>query len=501
MRKALIIFTILLGCCTTLYSKDYADTSALAKPKQSKELFFKKIMKPIKWIGNNWSAYDPEYSTPAAYNWVVQAQNTSSMEWLNMSTDNGTEIKMRSKASHKIGPYLGYQFLVYGYTVDINALKGTNRRNEFTLSINCNLINMDFIRRRTGGDFMTRRLVEGFQDPVTKQTSSFDMTTEARTIVNNSDVGEVVDNDITGFNLNYFTNHKKYSNPAAFTNGAIQIKSAGSCILGIGYTRQKVSSDASDAIINCGMSQIMENSDNITEDVQDELYRLAVETTGRSFNGFMDFSEYISELYYTDIDAYKNILARIYNNKVLQPFLFGKFNEDGTHKDYGILPVISNAMPSVTTIDDWSLHFGYAYNLVLSRRLLLGVSVIASPGIKQVKYDNRWSLIGVTANELAEAINSYYGTPGYYKSSDFNINRKYTHASCNFFGRCSLTYTHNKWLAGINANTTVWLLRSHEIDITNAYGAASVYVGYFFNLKKLYRKGGKDHDTFLKVIK
>lgn len=50
--------------------------------------------------------------------------------------------------------------------------------------------------------------------------------------------------DIRGFNLCYITNHKKFSYPAAFSQIAcLQIKSAGSPILGIGYTHQKLSMD------------------------------------------------------------------------------------------------------------------------------------------------------------------------------------------------------------------------------------------------------------------
>ena len=53
-------------------------------------------------------------------------------------------------------------------------------------------------------------------------------------------VGDDVRYDITGLNVNIFTNHRRYSNPAAFSNGAIQLRTAGSPVIGIGYTHQKL---------------------------------------------------------------------------------------------------------------------------------------------------------------------------------------------------------------------------------------------------------------------
>ena len=74
------------------------------KPKTS---FGQKLLKPFKWIGKNWSAYDPKYSVPSFYNWVVQLQNTSTFEWVNLETPQGVQLDMRSKLSHRIGPHAG----------------------------------------------------------------------------------------------------------------------------------------------------------------------------------------------------------------------------------------------------------------------------------------------------------------------------------------------------------------------------------------------------------
>ena len=113
-----------------------------------------RLLKPLKWVGKNWSDYDPRYSVPSFYNWAAHLQNTTTQEWLTMESPEGMDVKMRSQMSNRLGPYFGYNWLFYGVTVDLNSLgKSQHRKNEFTLSVNSNLMNIDLIRRRTGGDF------------------------------------------------------------------------------------------------------------------------------------------------------------------------------------------------------------------------------------------------------------------------------------------------------------------------------------------------------------
>ena len=48
---------------------------------------------------------------------------------------------------------------------------------------------------------------------------------------------------ITGFNIYYIVNHKRFSSPAAFSQSTCQLKSCGSPIFGIGYTRHSLALD------------------------------------------------------------------------------------------------------------------------------------------------------------------------------------------------------------------------------------------------------------------
>ena len=477
--------------------KESADT--ITSVKTNKKTSFKdKLMKPLRWFGKNWSAYDPEYSTPSFYMWVGQLQNTFSNEWFGIKMSDGTEVNMSSKLSSKIGPQLGYSFLMYGYTIDLLALKGTKRRNEFTLSINSNLMNVDIIRRRTGGDFHTIKAQSATYDPDTWELKPYDMTDRMKHY--ESMINDLIEYDVTGININYFTNHRKYSNPAAFSNGAIQLRSVGSPIIGIGYTRQKISTDLSDAVVNSSINTI---ASKLTSDQRRQLLDGAEKTNGRTFASVDDYTSYLTGLYDEDKnDLYRLNFKNIYNNPILQPHLFGELKYDengmciGVH-DMGEMSAITNSFPSVTTIDDWHLQLGYAYNLVFSRRLLLGVSLVASPGIKRVHYDNQWALANLTKNELLEAINKYYTFGDIASPEDFVIDRRQTNFGTNLHGRLSLTYNNNRWRAGINANANAFLLKSDEVNINNAYGSANIYVGYCFGRKKQYRWNGKNRQAYI----
>lgn len=467
-------------------------TVVLAKQKNS---FWKSIGKPFKWIGKNWSAYDPAYSTPSFYNWVGQLQNNFSKEWLNMYVDEDIDLTMQSKLSSKFGPYLGYSFLGYGYSIDLAALKGgTDRRNEFTLSINSNLVNIDLIRRRTGGDFTINKLRAVEFDFLGFTYDWVDRTDFARQF----NLGEFIKYDITGININYFTNHKKYSNPAAFSNGAIQLRSVGSPIIGFGYTRQKVDNTMADLFETMTFYEI--ESRILEQENGKQMRDMMLSSLKQKFPGdYKDVTElrhYMTSLYDNgDVAKYKSMVKTLITNDAIQPLLFGPKDFSDPSTLYGLL----TTAPSLMTIDDWHLQLGYAYNLVFSRRLLLGLSFVASPGIKRINATNNRNMTYIAKEEFTDAVNHYYNfTEEDYVTPDvFCSDYKTTATSIDFFGRASLTYNFNRWRAGVNANVNAFLYRNDQAHVNSYYGSANVYVGYCFGRKKQYRYDGKDRQAYI----
>ena len=463
MNKRLLLYIFLLSfVVSSVEAYDYvglqpSDTTLLqVNKKERPKTFFQKLLTPFKWIGKNWSAYDPRYSTPSFYNWAGHIQNTTSAEWLSIhALSDGVsmyDIRMRSKVSNKIGPYFGYQWLFYGSGIDLFALKGTKGRSEFTLSINSNLFNIDIIRRRTGGDFLVRKF-EG---------STF-MDVDG-VLSNHYHVGDNIRYGINGFNINYFTNHKKYSNPAAFSNGAIQLRSVGSPIIGIGYTHHKI---------------------------ENTLGNLAADVAANKMG--------------VTVDDKQDTWDDLYENNPL-----------------GFLNMLV-IVPSTLRTDDVHLQLGYAYNFAFSRRLLLGISAIISPGYKHTSYDNyntytvRYAKQITTAfnNDLVHSLMEEEGVSEdeaiallkaddlYFDADILRDQDSFKSFGLDLFVRASLVYNLNRWRVGVNANANnFFLVRKRDgIDyrLNSNYGSVTTYVGYCFGRKKEYRWNGKNREAYIKA--
>ncbi|MBQ9641276.1 MAG: DUF4421 family protein [Bacteroidaceae bacterium] len=459
----LLLFFTLLCPASAQNSKEETTPTQQTEKKKS---FGQKLLTPFKWIGQNWSAYDPRYSTPSFYNWAVQLQNTSTMEWLRIE-NTGINADMRSRMSNKFGPYFGYQWFFYGFTIDLNTIgkPKSKNKNEFTLSINSNLVNLDIIRRRTGGDFIFRKLT--FNDG-TDQVEDFTDFTDIY------DVGDLVKNKITGFNLNIFTNHKKYSNPAAFSNGAIQLRSAGTPIVGLGYTRQRTESDITSVISSYALSNGLVNAfleGDVTQEQTERIENIINE-------------EDIPE------DMQHQAIADLLD--ITWPYMQGESQEARTMRS-----LLTTRFPSLTTIDDWHLQLGYAYNLVFSRRLLLGLSAVASPGLKRVRMNNDNSVANYFAEDLSRIIQKHEGTT--VSPDQFRYQYDGTSFNLNIFARASLTFNYNRWRAGLLATYNRFFYNNNGTKINNSYGSLCVYAGYCFGRKKAYRYSGEKRQDYIRA--
>ncbi|MCR4919217.1 MAG: DUF4421 family protein [Prevotella sp.] len=420
------------------------------------------LKRAVSWFGDAWSGYDPAYSVPSFYDWAVQLQNTSSWESLETKSQEGMDVMMRSRPSHKIGPYFGWNFLFYGATIDLSTIgkPKTKGKNEFTLSINSNLLNLDLIRRRTGGDFDIKRM---------RFTDFTGHTTDLTDWVRQYNAGDYIKNSLTGFNLNIFTNHRKYSNPAAFSNGAIQLRSAGTPIVGFGYTQQKVESDIAWIFSDAAADLSVDEHGNAL--FSDQIWESNLEK-------YSDMG---------DIGAFFALYDMLDN---AWPYMTSTPEKANVARS-----LLTNKFPTLTKIDDWHLQLGYAYNLVFSRRLLLGLSLVASPGIKHVRSTNEGSFTNEMADVFAELVNSHEGTN--LTSNDFILDFDDRHVNLNIFGRASLVWNHNRWRAGVTGTFSKYYYNHHGMDIDNSFANLTAYVGYCFGRKKEYRHDGAKRRDYI----
>jgi len=436
---------------SSLAASDTKD--AEEKPKKG---FVDRLPQPIRWIAKNWSDFDPNYSLPSFYNWAFHIQNSNSWEWINMETPQGVELNMRSRGSVRLGPYFGWRFLFFGATVDLSTLgKGAdNRKDEFTLSINSNLFNIDLIRRRTGSDFIMHTL--NYTDPVYGRIGL-----KSELELNNVDLGDFTKNSLTGVNINYFINHRKYSNPAAFTQGAVQLRSVGSPIVGLGYTHQKVETESATLFGTLGLALLNEANGGKLID-EKKYYEL-------------------EQLYENNPSAYDAELSKIL--RAGWPKL-SEIPEGNTVRSF-----LTNLIPTTTTIDDWHVQLGYAYNVVFSRRLLLGMSAILSPGLKRVRSDNSNSYISQKAETFRDIIRDVEKRE--VSADDFRYRFSDTYINLNGFFKASLTYNYDRWRAGLIASFSNYYYKHNGMKIYNHYGNFDIFVGYCFGRKKEYRHNGE----------
>lgn len=173
---------------------------------------------------------DTTYITPNYYNWAFMMQNTTAYEMYSLSSPQEHQnIRFSPKPSNKLGPYLGWRWIFLGYTFDVQSFgKGRkSQRTEFELSLYSSMLGCDLIYRRTGDDFRIHK-VRGFGD-------------EGKEVEGHSCNG--IRLSVTGANLYYIFNHKRFSYPAAFAQSTVQRKSCGTWKVGLSITRHLMQFD------------------------------------------------------------------------------------------------------------------------------------------------------------------------------------------------------------------------------------------------------------------
>lgn len=193
---------------------------------------FKRQQNKEKRVSHKFNEIDTTYIEPQKYNFTVMIQNTNTYEVYRLSNASGQGITFAPEATIRIGPYVGWRWIFLGYTLDIKHLDfwhhENNPRQEYDLSLYSSMAGLDIYYRKTGNDYKIRQLDLG------KNVSTEN--------VRGMPFGGLM-STIKGFNLYYIFNHRKFSYPAAFSQSTIQRRSAGSPLLGIGYTRHTLEVD------------------------------------------------------------------------------------------------------------------------------------------------------------------------------------------------------------------------------------------------------------------
>ena len=196
-------------------------------PVKKKKPFYKNIGHTLHLMIDEFNAVDSDYVEPQKYKFTAMAQATYSYESYVLRSKSGQSIRLAPKARIKVGPYFGWKLIFLGYTIGFSQIS-IDTKKEIALSLYTSAIGIDLFYRRTGNDYNIRSVYLADNiDTKPLRGLSFD----------GLKVG------VTGFNIYYITNHHKFSYPAAFSQSTCQLKSCGSPIFGIGYTRHSLDFD------------------------------------------------------------------------------------------------------------------------------------------------------------------------------------------------------------------------------------------------------------------
>ena len=196
------------------------DTTTVKESEPRKENVFKRMFRKFTDIDEN-------YIEPQRYllTGMLQATYTYDIYTLRCDDSQKQSITFASDGSMKLGPYFGWRWVFAGYMFTL----GTNydkSKTEIDFSFYTSQIGIDLFYRRTGSDYRVRN-------------AKFGDASYTKALQNISFDG--VQSGITGLNLYYIFNHRRFSYPAAFAQSTRQRRSCGSWMAGIGYTRNTLS--------------------------------------------------------------------------------------------------------------------------------------------------------------------------------------------------------------------------------------------------------------------
>ena len=213
---------------STMFKGNSEDSLTRARHEKT---FFHRLGKTFTNFFREFSNINEQYIEPQHYNYTVMLQNTNTYEVYTLYGEEGQRISFAPDPSWRLGPYLGWRWVFLGYTIDlkhINMKSDHSSKKEFNLSLYSSLLGVDLFWRQTGNDYHIQRMSLGD-----------DVNTDALRKVS----FDGFKGSIKGLNLYYIFNHRKFSYPAAYSQSTKQKLSAGSWMVGLGYTQHQLEVD------------------------------------------------------------------------------------------------------------------------------------------------------------------------------------------------------------------------------------------------------------------
>lgn len=172
---------------------------------------------------------DSNYIQQSPYNMMVRVNHKTSAEWFSLRGENSKQqLNFMSERSFKLGPFLRWRFIGFGYAFDMTHLgKVTTKKTDMVVSFYSSMVGGDLMYRHTGNDF-TLRGGRGFEQSLKPYRG---------------DEFDGISINMMGISLYYIVNHKRFSLPAAFSQSSKQLRNAGSWKFGLSITQHNIHID------------------------------------------------------------------------------------------------------------------------------------------------------------------------------------------------------------------------------------------------------------------
>lgn len=224
-KKIIFLLFLLIGLTSAAHTSDTLSTARDTTRVPPRRHSFIKIASKV--IDNLFNV-DTAYIEPQHYKLQAMVQNRYSYEVYRVSDGRGNSVRFEPKPSMKIGPYIGWSLIFLGWSVDVLHMNDGNKRKEFDISLYSLPIGVDLFWRKSGDDYTIKNVsIAGVDNTSALENLPFDG----------------LQSSVTGMNLYYIFNHRRFSYPAAFNQSTQQKISCGSPLVGIGYTQHTLQID------------------------------------------------------------------------------------------------------------------------------------------------------------------------------------------------------------------------------------------------------------------
>ncbi|MCM1111470.1 MAG: DUF4421 domain-containing protein [Clostridium sp.] len=181
------------------------------------------------WGDRTFNSYDPDYVVSSGKNWKATVHSENWMQNFLLQFSGNRMVRIDTNPYFDLGATVSFMAVSLSYTVNGKTLfqHTEENRQRYNFNFTCALFAANIHYSSIEGGGKIRRF--GVYQPVRHHPYPF--------------------NDISTRSFNgeiyYFFNHRRYSQAAAYCYSKYQLRSAGSWLAGIQYTRQNIGMDFS----------------------------------------------------------------------------------------------------------------------------------------------------------------------------------------------------------------------------------------------------------------